>query len=340
MYPANDPPTHANIAGVKLGALPWFALARSLCAAGGDGLFRIAMYGIKGRSDAYLSYGGSTGLAPFIRWWEWVSFVAEGVVGSGPETGLKEEVEDDGLQEDEVDEEGLNGEREGGEDGGASALSISLCRRGMKPGSMAVPPDTRIEEASVLRRSTGILSSEFKIVSAKLLSSTSPSNITSPALSLIHPGIIRVPIPVPVCCTGCTRICRSVAVECFLYIDARACRYPSDFITPPRSDVSACELVIIENSEGALMLSKPECPDSDGALLSGFTISTSESAVFVFMMYSSWNLASEPRAVPTKQHRALISSTTLSLRTSGGTRVARFAAGTLMAALSDDGGGR
>ena len=259
-------------------------------------------------------------------------------MGSGP--GLNEEVDDEGLKEDEVDEEGLNGEREGGGNGGASDLSISLCRRGMKPGSIAVPPDTRIEEARVLRKSTGILSNEFRIVSAKLLSSTSPSNSTSAARSLIHPGMIRVPIPVPVCCTGCTRICRSVAVECFLYIDANACRYPSDFSVPPRSDVSACELAIIENSEGALMLSKPECPDSDGALLSGFTISTSESAVFTLKVYSSWNLASESSAGPTKQHRVLISSTTVSLRTSGGTRVARFAAGTLIAALSEVGGGR
>lgn len=33
---------------------------------------------------------------------------------------------------------------------------ISVCRRGMKPGIMAVPPVMSREEARVLRRSTGI----------------------------------------------------------------------------------------------------------------------------------------------------------------------------------------
>lgn len=37
----------------------------------------------------------------------------------------------------------------------AIARRSSECRRGMKPGSMAVPPITKMEDARVLRRSTG-----------------------------------------------------------------------------------------------------------------------------------------------------------------------------------------
>ena len=63
------------------------------------------------------------------------------------------------------------------------------------------------------------------MTSATLLSSTSPpSKSTSAARSLIQPGIIRVPRPVPVCCDGggSTRMWMSVAVECRPYIVARA----------------------------------------------------------------------------------------------------------------------
>ena len=64
------------------------------------------------------------------------------------------------------------------------------------------------------------------MTSATLLSSTSPpSNSTSAALSRIHPGMISVPLPVPVCCDGggSTRMWMSVAVECLPYIVANVC---------------------------------------------------------------------------------------------------------------------
>lgn len=38
---------------------------------------------------------------------------------------------------------------------GAVARSSSVCKRGMNPGSMAVPPVIRIEDVIVLRRSSG-----------------------------------------------------------------------------------------------------------------------------------------------------------------------------------------
>ena len=53
-YPARDPPTHASTAGENAGALPALAFARSednvdTC---GEGLLRIAKYGMSGRSAA------------------------------------------------------------------------------------------------------------------------------------------------------------------------------------------------------------------------------------------------------------------------------------------------
>ena len=101
--------------------------------------------------------------------------------------------------------------------GGAIARRSSACSRGMKPGSISVPPTARMEEAMVLRRSIGTYAqvnnkrpclshphtfrSASRITSATLLSSTSPpSNSTSAARSRIQPGMIRVPRPVPVCC--------------------------------------------------------------------------------------------------------------------------------------------
>ncbi len=54
--PANDPPTQAIVAGLKDGAFPALALALAVTEGGGEGLLRIAKYGIRGRNGAYLSY--------------------------------------------------------------------------------------------------------------------------------------------------------------------------------------------------------------------------------------------------------------------------------------------
>lgn len=137
---------------MKLGAFPWFALARSLCAAGGDGLFKIAIYGIRGRRTAYLSYGGGVARGRFVCW----RGLGEDVEGSAPKTARLLEVEDEGSNEDDADKGGCAGARDGEGEGGESDLIISLWRRGMKPGSMAVPPETRMDDARVFRRSTGI----------------------------------------------------------------------------------------------------------------------------------------------------------------------------------------
>ena len=51
-YPARDPPTHANIAGVNAGAFPAFAAAFALAKGGGTGLLSIAKYGRSGRRAA------------------------------------------------------------------------------------------------------------------------------------------------------------------------------------------------------------------------------------------------------------------------------------------------
>lgn len=50
--PANEPPTHAMVAGENAGAFPAFATALAVVAAGGLGLFKMAKYGSSGRSDA------------------------------------------------------------------------------------------------------------------------------------------------------------------------------------------------------------------------------------------------------------------------------------------------
>lgn len=42
-HPASDAPIHGNAAGAKAGALPACARAMVDCAAGGSGLFRMAM---------------------------------------------------------------------------------------------------------------------------------------------------------------------------------------------------------------------------------------------------------------------------------------------------------
>jgi hypothetical protein len=47
-YPARDPPIHAMVAGVNAGDLPELALARLVAGIGGAGLFKIAMYGLRG----------------------------------------------------------------------------------------------------------------------------------------------------------------------------------------------------------------------------------------------------------------------------------------------------
>lgn len=130
-YPAKEPPTHANIAGVKAGAFPALFLARSLWAGGGEGLLRTAKYGMRGRRDLYLSYGGRMGRC---RGCDEVVAVPGGRAGDDEEENVFEGICACGA---------------------ASDLIISLWRRGMKPGSIAVPPETRMDEARVLRRSTG-----------------------------------------------------------------------------------------------------------------------------------------------------------------------------------------
>ena len=92
---------------------------------------------------------------------------------------------------------------------------------GGRKGPSEVDWDLRFFVINVGRRRKKIVyeatfSNESRIVSATLLSSTSPpSNSTSAPRSLIHPGIIRVPRPVPVCCAtgGTTFKYSSVAVE-------------------------------------------------------------------------------------------------------------------------------
>ncbi len=62
-----------------------------------------------------------------------------------------------GLDEEETDSD-VDGEvAEGGVD---MARRSSAWSRGMKPGSIAVPPITRIEEARVFRRSIGTFHSK------------------------------------------------------------------------------------------------------------------------------------------------------------------------------------
>ena len=87
-------------------------MALSDIGVGGEGLFKIAKYGISGRREAYRSYCGGRGLL--------------GLVGGREEA-----------------------------DGGEREWTISAWRRGIKPGNMLVPPLTKMEEASVFRRSTG-----------------------------------------------------------------------------------------------------------------------------------------------------------------------------------------
>ena len=57
-YPASEPPTQAIMLGENAGALPEFAPAVVDAGGGGDGLFRMAMCGVRERSERYRSYGG------------------------------------------------------------------------------------------------------------------------------------------------------------------------------------------------------------------------------------------------------------------------------------------
>lgn len=99
-----------------------------------------------------------------------------------------------------------------------------------------------------------------------------------------------------------------------------------------------------ENSEDTrcddAVLSGPTEPrensDSDVAgSLGGISISESSPEGEVARMSEK-----ESSVFPTKQHRVFISSITVSVRTSSGTRVERLAAGIFAAALKDVGGGR
>jgi len=224
-----------------------------------------------------------------------------------------------------------------------------------------VPPVTRIEEARVLRRSTGIyvqpksvkgdrrirnditFSKQSSMVSATLLSSTSPpSNRTSGPLSRIHPGTMRVPWPVPVCCEagGVTFKCKFVAVEWRIYKFASTCSWCSPALERPGR---TCDRDTTEKSEdaGPMLLSRSaetrEKSDSEGALSEGGksrSIGSSPSGD------TTPDSIAVSMASPTKEHRVLISSRTASERTSNGTRVEREKAGMLTAALRDVGGGR
>lgn len=46
---------------------------------------------------------------------------------------------------------------------GETALRSSACKRGMKPGSIGVPPVTRMPEARVFRRSTGACMTSMRL---------------------------------------------------------------------------------------------------------------------------------------------------------------------------------
>lgn len=186
-------------------------------------------------------------------------------------------------------------------------------------------------------------SRQSSMVSATLLSSTSPpSKSTSEPLSRIHPGTMRVPRPVPVCCEtgGVTFKRRSVAVEWRIYKFASACSWCSPALGRPGR---TCDRDTTEKSDEArpVLLSRSaetrEKSDSEGApSLGGKSRSIG----------SSPNGDTTPDsdevsiASPTKEHRVLISSRTASERTSNGTRVEREEAGMLTAALRDVGGGR
>jgi hypothetical protein len=51
-YPASEPPTQAMVAGVNAGAFPALVLAGAPDKGVGEGLFRMAKQGTKGRSVA------------------------------------------------------------------------------------------------------------------------------------------------------------------------------------------------------------------------------------------------------------------------------------------------
>ena len=177
------------------------------------------------------------------------------------------------------------------------------------------------------------------MVSATLLSSTSPpSKSTSEPLSRIHPGTMRVPRPVPVCCEagGVTFKCRSVAVEWRIYKFASACNWCSPALERPGR---TCDRDTTEKSDeaGPVSAETRENSDSEGALsLGGKSRSIGSSS-----NGDTTPDSNEASIVsPTKEHRVLISSRTASERTSNGTRVEREEAGMLTAALRDVGGGR
>lgn len=70
---------------------------------------------------------------------------------------------------------GLLGGLEGDDGvGGESDLMISVCSRGINPGSIGVPPTTRIDDASVLRRSTGTFQVCVNDADEKILGNKSP----------------------------------------------------------------------------------------------------------------------------------------------------------------------
>lgn len=54
-HPAKEPPTQARVAGENAGAFPALAIARVDVDGGGDGSFRIAKWGKRGRRGPYLS---------------------------------------------------------------------------------------------------------------------------------------------------------------------------------------------------------------------------------------------------------------------------------------------
>src|SRR6266702_597286 len=179
------------------------------------------------------------------------------------------------------------------------------------------------------------------MVSAILVSSTSPpSKSNSEPRSRIHPGILRVPWPVPICCEagGVTFRCTSVAVEWRIYKFASACSWCSSRFERPGK---TCDRETTEKSdEGPALLSRSaetrEKSDSEGALsLGGKSRSMGSSSDGETMPGSN----AVSRDSPTKEQRVLISSRTVSERTSNGTRVEREEVGILTAALRDVGGG-
>lgn len=156
-----------------------------------------------------------------------------------------------------------------------------------------------------------------------------------------------MPCPVPWLPGASTFTCSSVAVELRLYIDANACRWFSLLRVSPgtclgvdmieNSEEGCCEDTTLSISE----VDTPGCENSDSegvaSLDGGISYSDMGSSGAGVSSLVSGEL---PMNLPTNRQRVLSSSIKASVRISWGTLVARLAAGTLIAELSEEDGGR